>query len=206
MIRLLFVLFVTLGGFAAAAVWNLRSDDVVERIVPPELRTAVAAEVDRLGLPKLAEKLPGPKPPVAAAPTDSKPEPQPAREKEPERASPAAVASNTATPLATEAKRLSLDADESSLSGAGGSIAPGDPSALRVTEVEVVLPRAEFARDFGSVSDRGVETQSDALSLADPATATRPDWDDGSLNHDADRSARLIRRMLAVYRSNGPGR
>jgi hypothetical protein len=206
MIRLLFVLFVTLGGFAAAAVWNLRSDGVAEQIVSPELRTAVAAEVDRLGLPKLAEKLPSPKRTGAAAPVESKPEPQPARAEEPERATPAVVASGTAEPSATEATGGSRDSDESALSGAGGSVAPSDSSDLRVTEVEVLVPRAEFARDFGPVSDHGVETASDAIPVGDPYTTARPDWDDDSLDHDADRSARLIRRMIAVYRSNGSGR
>ena len=86
------------------------------------------------------------------------------------------------------------------------SSAPNDPSVERVTEVEVIVPRAEFARDLGPASDRGMEIASDALAVDETTSAVRPDWDDDSLNHDADRSAKLIRRMLAVYRSSGSGR
>jgi hypothetical protein len=206
MIRLLFVLFVTLGGFVAAAVWNFRSDDVVERVVSPELRASVAEKVEGLGLPKLAEKLPIPKRTVTTAPVDPKPEPQPARASEPEGAAPAVVASSTAKPSASAASDAPRALDESPHSGAGGSVAPNDASIEHVTEVEVIVPRAEFARDLGPASDRGMETANDALAVDETASALRPDWDDDSLNHDADRSAKLIRRMLAVYRSSGSGR
>jgi hypothetical protein len=206
MIRLLFVLLVTLGGFAAAALWNSRSDGVAEQIVSPTLRTKIAAEVDRLGLPKLAEKLPASKRARAAMPADSKPEPRPAHPKTPEHTTPALMASNSAKPKAAEARGGSRDSDESPHSGAGGSVARDDPDSERVTEVEVLVPRAEFARDFGPASDRGVDTASDGLAVDESATTVRPDWDDDSLSHDADRSARLIRRMLALYRSSGSSR
>ncbi|MBW2289560.1 MAG: hypothetical protein JRG90_17280 [Deltaproteobacteria bacterium] len=115
------------------------------------------------------------------------------------------MASNSAKPKAAEARGGSRDSDESPHSGAGGSVSRDDPDSERVTEVELLVPRAEFARDFGPASNRGVEAASDALVVDESATTVRPDWDDDSLSHDADRSARLIRRMLALYRSSGSG-
>ena len=206
MIRLLFVLFVTVGGFVAAAVWNFRSDDVTEQIVSPELRTSVAEKVEQLRLPKLAEKLPIPKRTVATAPVDPKPEPQSARASEPQRAAPAVLASSSAKPSASAEPEAPRALGESPHSGAGGSVAPNDASVELVTDVEVIVPRAEFAPDVGPASDRGMEIANDALAVDETASAVRPDWDDDSLNHDADRSAKLIRRMLAVYRSSGSGR
>jgi len=53
MIRLLFVVFVSLGGFAAAALWSARGGDagaVVENVLPEGVGAAVRAEAERLGL------------------------------------------------------------------------------------------------------------------------------------------------------------
>jgi len=202
MIRLLFVLFVTLGGFTAAAIWSFRSDGVAEQIVLPELKTSVAAEIDRLGLRKLAEKLPIPKPMVAEKPVDSKPETTPASEKSPQRALRAAKAAAATTRNLMTGPH---DSSESAHRRAGGSAAASEAGADRVAEVIEIEPRAEFSRDFGPASERGMEIASDALPVDEASAVAHPDWDD-SLDHDADRSAKLIRRMLAVYRSSGSSR
>jgi len=104
MIRLLFVLFVTLGGFAAAAIWNFRGDGATEQIVSPELKASIAAEVDRLGLQKLAEKLPIPKAIAAETPVDSKPDTTPSDEEPPQRALPATVAVSAAKAAAAKTR------------------------------------------------------------------------------------------------------
>jgi len=52
MIRLLFVVFVTLGGFAAVALWTARGGDtrgVVGEVLPEGVGSAVRAEAVRLG-------------------------------------------------------------------------------------------------------------------------------------------------------------
>jgi hypothetical protein len=208
MIRLLFVLFVTLGGFAAAAIWNFRGGDVAEQIISPQLKNSLAAEIERLEIPKLAEKLPIPKPKVATTPVDSKPAAKPASAKSPQRALPATVAVSAAKAAAATTPRLTnapQDSNEPAHSGAGGSATVSDTGADLVAEVVELEPRAEFARDFGPASEHGVEIASDALPVDSDSASARPDWDD-SPNHDADRSAKLIRRMLAVYRSRGSGR
>jgi hypothetical protein len=77
MIRMLFAMFVTLAGFAAAALWMARGGDareVVEEIFPDEVRSAVRSEVrsavERFDLEDVASRLPG-SAPKADAPGDS---------------------------------------------------------------------------------------------------------------------------------------
>jgi len=76
MIRMLFAMFVTLAGFAAAALWMARGGDarvVVEEIFPDEVRSAVRSEVrsavERFDLEEIASRLPDPAP-EADAPAD----------------------------------------------------------------------------------------------------------------------------------------
>jgi len=69
MIRMLFVMFVSLAGFAAAALWMARGGDtrqVVEEIFPAEVRSAV----ERFDLEDIASRLRG-SAPKAHAPADS---------------------------------------------------------------------------------------------------------------------------------------
>jgi hypothetical protein len=199
MIRLLFVLFVTLGGFAALAVWSAREDDdrgVADKIVSPELRAAMQAEVDRLGLNELASKRPIAQTPVASEPQRSV------------AASPAKEA--TRPPAPKRVKRESAAAPEPpqreavAKKGAGGSVAPIDADSEPELEIAELTAPAEFARDFGPASDRGTESTAELLPTGDSVAAGAPEWDE--LPHDADRSARLIRRMLAVYREAGVDR
>ena len=77
MIRMLFAMFVTLAGFAAAALWMARGGDareVVEEIFPDEVRSAVRSEVrsavERFDLENVASRLPG-SAPKGDAPGDS---------------------------------------------------------------------------------------------------------------------------------------
>ena len=76
MIRMLFAMFVTLAGFAAAALWVARGGDareVVEEIFPDEVRSAVRSEVrsavERFDFEEIASRLPDPAP-EADAPAD----------------------------------------------------------------------------------------------------------------------------------------
>jgi hypothetical protein len=73
MIRMLFAMFVTLAGFAAAALWMARGGDareVVEEIFPDEVRSAVRSAVERFDLEDVASRLPGATP-KEDAPGDS---------------------------------------------------------------------------------------------------------------------------------------
>jgi hypothetical protein len=193
MIRLAFVLFVTLGGFAAAALWSSRNEDatpLAEKIVSPELTAAVAAEVERLRSPEQK-----PEPPPAAGPPEE----------------PAAQASRAPAPTAparpsAAAPPHAATGPSVARGGAGGSAAPDTPDDESVIEVEVVTAREEFARDFGPVATRGRETAVDVLPGDSGIDADAPYPADVAQPPDPDRSARLIRRMLAVYRSSGANR
>jgi hypothetical protein len=222
MIRLLFVLFVTLGGFAAAALWNARdrdAGDLAERVMTPELRAAAATEIDRLGLPEATARMRAAAEAAvdaANAHTARHPEPVDA----PNRAVPDASAAPDPEPPSREARVSSRPPTAPAPSapaappralargGAGGSLAPEDPRdpapAEPAIEEEVLAPRAEFARDFGPASEIGVETT--AVLPTNDAPTRASDWEDVAQPHDSDRSARLIRRMLAVYRSTGANR
>lgn len=214
MIRLLFVLFVTLGGFAAAALWNSRDRDgrdLAQRVVPPELRAAFAAEVDRLGLPEATARLQAAKADAIAAHSGL-----PARiaetADEMERSEAGSNSSAVPSPqtieaLATppEAAALTSETEPGAHAhgGAGGALAPYDADAPeREVDDEFVTPPAEFARDLGHTSD--VETNTELV--IDVGRADVPDRPLDTAAHDSDRSARLIRRMLALYRSTGANR
>jgi hypothetical protein len=199
MIRLLFVLFVTLGGFAALAVWSARENDdrgVADKIVSPELRAAMQAEVDRLGLKELAAKRP-----IAQTPVASEARRGPA-------AQPAEEAARPAAPKPTARETVAApeppQREAVAKKGAGGSAAPIDADSEPEVELAEVTAPAEFARDFGPASDRGTESTALLRPTGDAVAAGAPEWDE--LPHDADRSARLIRRMLAVYREAGANR
>ena len=92
MIRMLFAMFVTLAGFAAAALWMARGGDareVAEEILPVEVRSAVQSElraaVERFDLEKVASRLPGAAP-NSDAPGDSDAAADPGDPSEPETA------------------------------------------------------------------------------------------------------------------------
>ena len=117
MIRLLFAMFVTVAGFAAAALWMARGGDareVVEEIFPVEVRSAVRSEVrsavESFDLEEIASRLPG-SAPKADAPEDSIAEADAA---EPEKAVIAeeAVEERDLSPRTEFARDLGAAADE----------------------------------------------------------------------------------------------
>jgi len=174
-IRLLFILFVTLGGFAAAALWTARGGDardVAAEVVPESLRAAlqsaeslsqvVQAEVERLSLEAAASV------PDSAA-GDSL----------------AVVAANT--PAAEVAEREPVRE---------ASIDDGPPS-----EVRDLVPAREFASDTGS--DREIRDVAGWEGEEELAEAPRAGAASNSVPPDPEESAHLIRRMLAVYHQTG---
>jgi hypothetical protein len=201
MIRGLFVLFVTLGGFAALALWSAREDDaraILEEIVPPELRAAMQAEIARLGLREPAAQPPSAATTGAEEPTaPSEPARAVAEQRRPPVARPPLRESDT--PGGPEPKPEAV-----AKKGAGGSAAPADADAEDEVALAELAAPLEFARDFGPASDRGTESTSALLPTGGPAASDAPTWDEPP--HDAERSALLIRRMLAVYRAAGAGR
>jgi hypothetical protein len=92
MIRMLFAMFVTLAGFAAAALWMARGGDareVVAEILPVEVRSAVRSElraaVEQFDFQEVASRLPGAAP-KGGAPGDSSAAADPGDAAEPETA------------------------------------------------------------------------------------------------------------------------
>jgi len=219
MIRLLFVLFVTLGGFAAAALWNARDrgpQDASERLESPEPSAAVAAEVDRLGLPEAGARLRAAAAKAAAAisershlresavedPIHSESDAGPRHVRE------AQAAEEPPTPALPSVPAPEAESRPIADGGAGGALTPDDmdggDDAEREVEEGVLTPPLEFARDLGSAPDAIVENG--AALLPEDGGTDAPDWEEDTPTHDSDRSARLIRRMLAVYRSTGAKR
>jgi hypothetical protein len=172
MIRLLFVIFVTLGGFAAAALWAARGGDardVAAEVVPGALRAAVdSAESLRSAVQTEVERL---RPKAAAAAPDSAAD-------EPLAAS--AEAAPAADLVAPEPKRALPSDDEPA------------------TEVRDLVPPGEFARDTGGDAEitdgPGQESADTPEEIFWTSAAPAP------VPLDSDESADLIRRMLAVYR------
>jgi type IV secretory pathway VirB10-like protein len=176
MIRMLFAMFVTLAGFAAAALWMARGGDareVVEEILPAEVRSAVRSEVrdavERFDLEEVASRLPN------------------------------AVASRLPDP----APKTNAPGDAIAAVDAGEPAEPPKPEvAEEAVEERDLSPRAEFARDLGSAAeDAGGDEDGEETAIAVAANAWNGEGDANPPREpDQDEWASLIRRMLAVYR------
>lgn len=185
MIRLLFVAFVCVAGFAALALWNLRSGDtraVVEEMLSGGVATtAVQAEVERLN-ESLAALLPEIVPIGGESAGDEMAETD---------------TDDSGSGGNGEAEVLEFEPVVSEFHRA--EIVPSKPSHdAASTEVHDVAPAADFAQDLGGPNDVA-EFEEPAADGAPPRS--EPWFTEASLD-EAERakdSADLIRRMLAVY-------
>jgi hypothetical protein len=176
MIRLLFAMFVTVAGFAAAALWMARGGDareVAEEIFPAEVRSAV----EQFDLEDVASRLPGS---VASRLPD-------------------AVASQLPGSVPKE------DAPDDPDTAADTAEPEKAVIAEEAVEERDLSPRTEFARDLGAAADDGSGDEDDE-EAATSVTASARIWSDGGAplrEPDQDEWASLIRRMLAVYQRTG---
>jgi hypothetical protein len=174
MIRLLFVVFVTLGGFAAAALWNARGGDagaIVEEVFSEGAGAAAAVQTEakRLGL-DVAALL---RDPHATGGEDSS------------RANDSGSGEDVVS-----------DAAES-------AAAPPNPTGDGAPiEARDLAPRGEFALDTGEPSD-APEDGPFADAADDLEGGTGFGFASPAGVRDPDESAALIRRMLAVYHRTG---
>jgi hypothetical protein len=192
MIRLLFVVFVCLGGFAALALWSARDGGgtaAVGELLPEEIAAAVKAEVERFdaslaallpGIPRVGEETTRRGETANDMGTASDPEDTGSGGN-----AAAAIAAAAVTPAPRRAESLREK--------------PRDRAAS--IEVHDVAPLRDFALDLGNpdnLTTADDPADDDAPQPVEPRI-TAGSLDDAERAADAADSADLIRRMLAVY-------